>query len=222
VHFNMDLSTLKTGRVHSRAKVFNLDRQAGEPGNCTVAVGSVGPEGSPYPPAIKGIPVDEDVSSLIFLHACALPAENQKAYYNMPDFFDTPDLLGWYEVIYEDGFKAVVPVQYGVNILEWSAGGENSLDNREGRTGSAQNAYCYLADPISCASGEADHPVTFYAYEWVNPRFGKKIKEVNVYGSVNYQSTQRAGNPETRPMPGNAILLAGISKVRKREPCIPK
>ena len=34
-----------------------------------------------------------------------------------------------------------------------------------------------------------DNPITFFAYEWVNPRFGKKIKEVNLHGTVNYQAT---------------------------------
>lgn len=219
--FELNLSTLKKGAVQSRNKVFNLQPSAGGSGNCVVAVGSVGTEENPLPQEIKGIPVDEDVSSLIFLHASALPAGNQKAYYNMPSFFDTPDLLGWYEVIYEDGLKAVVPVQYGVNILEWNPG-ENSFDKVEGRTGSAQNSYCYEADPIQCSVDEEGNPITFYAYEWVNPRFGKKIKEVNMYGSVNFQSTVRSGNPRTRPMPSNAILLSGISKVIKREPYIPK
>ena len=53
--------------------------------------------------------------------------------------------------------------------------------------------------------------------EWVNPRFGKKIKEVNLNGTVNYQATQTDyGKPEYKPLKSNAILLAGISKVKKR------
>ena len=203
-------------------KVFNLFLPAEASGNSLIAVGSIGVGENPLTSLVKGIPINEDVSSLIFLHACALPAENQKAYYNIPDFFDTPDLLGWYEVIYEDGFREIIPIQYGVNILEWNPGGEHSFDKREGRTGSPQNGYCYLADPIRCSSDEINNPITFFAFEWVNPRFGKIIKEVNIYGSVNYQSAQRSSNPETRPMPGNAILLSGISKVKKREPFIPK
>ncbi|MEN8226324.1 MAG: family 20 glycosylhydrolase, partial [Bacteroidota bacterium] len=218
--FDIDLSHLISGEVYSRKKVFNLVHSAKESGNCAVAVGTIGVIENPLPPEMKGIPINEDVSSLIFLHACALPSGNQKAYYNIPDFFDTPDLLGWYEVVYEDGFKVIVPVQYGVNILEWNPGGDKSLDERVGATGSPQNAYCYLADPIQCSSSKKENPITFFAYEWVNPRFGKEIKEVNVHGSVNYQATERAGNPETRPMPNNAILLAGISKVIKREPYI--
>ena len=215
--FGVNLSNLKSGEVHSRTKVFNLFLPAGAYGNSIIAAGSVGVGENPLPSVVKGIPINEDVSSLIFLHACALPAGNQKAYFNIPNFFDTPDLIGWYEVVYEDGFRAIVPVQYGVNILEWNAGGEHSLDKREGRTGSAQNAYCYLADPVKCSSDDKANPITFFAFEWVNPRFGKIIKEVNVYGSVNYQAQQQDyGTVVSAPMPSNAILLAGISKVKKR------
>jgi hypothetical protein len=220
--FDVDLSSMKAGEIRSRAKVFNLAVPAEGSGNCAIAAGSVGTGENPFPARVKGISINEDVSSLIFLHASARPAENQKAYYNIPDFFDTPDLLGWYEIVYEDGFKVIVPVQYGVNILEWNPGGENSLDRREGRTGSPQNAYCYLADPVQCSADEENRPIVFYAFEWVNPRFGKKISEVNLHGSDHYQSTRPSGNPETRPMPDNAILLAGISKVNKREAFIPK
>ncbi|MFC2116267.1 glycoside hydrolase family 20 zincin-like fold domain-containing protein [Bacteroidota bacterium] len=216
--FKVDLSTLKSGEVNSRAKVFDLAKSAEKPGQCAIAVGSVGPDENPLPPEVRGIPVNEDVSSLIFLHACALPGGNQKAYFNIPNFFDTPDLMGWYEVVYEDGFKEIVPVQYGVNILEWNIAATNRIDTREGRTGSAQNSYCYLADPIQCSTDESGNPITFFAYEWVNPRFGKKIKEVNVFGSVNYQAQQRDyGTVVSAPMPSNAILLTGISKVKKRE-----
>ncbi len=216
--FNVNLSTLKSGEVHSRGRVFNLVNPAKASGNCLVAAGSVGIGENPLPSVVKGIIINEDVSSLIFLHACALPGGNQKAYFNIPDFFDTPDLLGWYEVVYEDGFREIVPIQYGVNILEWNPMGEQSLDKREGETGSPQNVYCYLADPVRCSSDEINNPITFFAFEWVNPRFGKIIKEVNVYGSVNYQAQQQDyGTVVSAPMPSNAILLAGISKVKKRE-----
>ena len=62
---------------------------------------------------------------------------------------------------------------------------------------------------------ETENPITFYAFEWVNPRFGKIIKEVNMYGTVNYQSAQPAGNPKTSAMKSNAIILAALSKVSK-------
>lgn len=220
--FHINLTTLKTGEVSSRRKVFTLTGPDEATGSCAIAVGAKGVGENPLPPEVKGIPIGEDVSSLIFLHACALPAMNQKAYYNIPDFFDTPDLLGWYEIVYEDGFRVTVPVQYGVNILEWNPGGEGSLDTREGRTGSPQNAYAYMADPVNCSSDMENNPITFFAYEWVNPRFGKVIKEVNLHGTTGYQSAQPAGNPVTRPMQSNAIILAGLSKVNKREPYRPE
>jgi hypothetical protein len=104
-----------------------------------------------------------------------------------------------------------------VNILEWNPGGENRLDKREGETGAPQNIYCYEADPVVC-SPDKENPVTFFAFEWVNPRFGKKIKEVNMHGTINYQALQQDyGKPVTEPMKCNGIILAGISMVKKRE-----
>ena len=175
------------------------------------------------PGKVDAIPVNEDVSSLIFLHASALPAGNQKAYFNIPNFFDSPDLLGWYEIVYEDGFKEIIPVQYGVNILEWNPGGEKSLDTLEGETGAPQKAYSYEADPVNCSiDGQKNAPV-FFAYEWTNKRFGKVIKEVNLYGSQNYQAQQQDyGKVVSAPAKNNAILLAGISKVKKMMPFIPQ
>jgi hypothetical protein len=221
--FNISLSSLKSGRVQNHGKIFNLVNTEKTSGKCAIAVGSIGKGENTLPSKVEGIPINEDVSSLIFLHACALPSENQKAYFNIPDFFDTADLLGWYEIVYEDGFKISVPVQYGVNILEWNPLGEDRFDKKEGDTGSAQNVYSYQADPVICSPGTAGNRITFFAFEWINPRFGKKIKEVNLNGTINYQATQTDyGKPEFKPMKSNAILLAGISKVRKRAVYGPK
>jgi hypothetical protein len=219
--FNISLSSLKSGKIQSHEKSFNLVFSADRSGKCAIGVGSRGKGDNPLPVKVEGIPVNEDVSSLIFLHACALSSENQKAYFNIPDFFDTSDLLGWYEIVYEDGFKVTVPVQYGVNILEWNPAGEERLDKNEGETGSPQNVYCYNADPVICSSGSELTPVTFYAFEWINPRFGKKIREINLCGSINYQATQTDyGKPVYAPMKSNAIILAGLSKVKKRTPYV--
>ncbi len=221
--FNMDLGTLKSGQVRNRSMLFDLVNPAKTSGNSLIAVGSEGTDKVQIPGKVSSIVVNEDVSSLIFLQACAMPAGNQKAYFNIPNFFDSSDLLGWYEIIYEDGYKVIVPIQYGVNILEWNPGGEKSLDTREGDTGSAQNAYCYMADPIRCSPEEQKNPVTFFAFEWVNPRFGKRIKEVNLQGSLHYQAQQQDyGVVVSAPMQSNAIMLAGISKVVKRKHFLPK
>jgi hypothetical protein len=216
--FNINLSSIKAGEVKSQSRVFNLVSSAKESGNCAIAVSSEGKGENPFPSAVDGIQINEDVSSLIFLHASCLPSENRKAYFNIPDFFDSADLLGWYEIVYDDGFKTIIPIQYGVNILEWNRGRDGTLENMEGRTGSSQNLYCYEADPIGCSLNINDNPITFFAYEWVNPRFGKKIREVNLHGTINYQALQKDyGKVVTKPMKSNAILLAGITKVKKRE-----
>jgi len=221
--FGIKLNSLKSGEVGSGTKVFNLAGKAQQSGNRLISAGAAGKGKNPLPNAVKGITINDDVSSLIFLHACAIPSVNQKAYFNIPNFFDSADLLGWYEIVYEDGYKEIVPIQYGVNILEWNPGGDKSLDMREGDTGSPQSAYCYEADPVACSTDMKTSPVTFFAFEWVNNRFGKVIKEVNLYGSVNYQGTQQDyGKVVTEPVESNAIILAGISKVVKREPFIPK
>ncbi|MDH5603916.1 MAG: hypothetical protein OEY51_08250, partial [Cyclobacteriaceae bacterium] len=72
-------------------------------------------------------------------------------------------------------------------------------------------------------SGGRDKSLTFFAYEWTNPRYGKVIKEVNLHGSENYQAlTQDYGKPVTEPMAGNAVMLLAISKVKKQEPFKPE
>jgi hypothetical protein len=219
--FGLKLGNLTPGEIKTGTKTFTLASK--QSGNRLVSAGTSGKEKTPLPSSVKGIKINADVSSLIFLHACALPGANQKSYFNIPNFFDSADLLGWYEIVYEDGYKVIVPIQYGVNILEWNPGGEKSLDTREGDTGSPQSAYCYEGDAVNCSSGTKENPITFFAYEWVNPRFGKTIREVNLYGSVNYQAQQQDyGKVVSAPGHSNAILLAGISKVVKRTPFIPK
>ena len=216
--FGINLKSLKSGTVKADNISFQLKEPVNKKDNALVAVGVYGAEKNPLIQDVKGIKIDEDVSSLIFLHACALPAGNQKSYFDIYNTFDTSDLLGWYEVVYEDGYKEVIPIQYGVNILEWNPGGDKSLDNAEGDTGSAQNAYCYAADIVNCSSDMIKNPIKFYSYEWVNKRFGKKILQVNMMGSKDYQAVQPVYDQVvTEPLPSNAIMLLGISKVQKRE-----
>jgi hypothetical protein len=221
--FHINLTSLSTGQVSSDAKLFNLANSTNGSEKCAIVVGSKGTGENFLPNEISGIPINEDVSSLIFLQASALPAGNQKAYFNIPDYFDAADVLGWYEIVYEDGFKEIVPIQYGVNILEWNSAGEKAVNKNEGETGSAQKTYSYEGDAVNCSTNEKGNPITFFAFEWVNKRFGKKIKEVNLHGSVNYQALQTDySKPVTEPAPGNAIMLIGLSKVIKRLPDIPK
>ena len=62
----------------------------------------------------------------------------------------------------------------------------------------SQNQYAYDAPSVLC-SVENSGPVTFFAFEWENPRFGKAITEINLK-SVNYGKNNE-----------NAIILLAIS-----------
>lgn len=171
-HYNAALpSGARGGTVRAGALVFDLGGPA-----AILRTGS-GAEA-------KRIPVGEDASSLIFLHASDKPARNDFAYRYIYNFDDTAELLGYYEVVYEDGLVQTVPIRYGVNILERTWG-----------TSHNPRSYCYRADPVECGDS-----ATFFAFEWVNPRFGKAIKEICVKGSAE----------------GNAVILKALSVVKKR------
>ncbi len=112
-------------------------------------------------PASAGgaVAIGVDASSLIFRHASLKPAGKMFSYWLMYDPADTADLLGWYEVVYEDGFITTVPIRYRWNIMEASRPAEY---------------YCYLADPVQ------EGGKTWWAFEWRNPRLGKAIREVRL------------------------------------------
>jgi len=163
-----------------------------------VAVGSQGEGGSALPIESPPIPIGGDPSSLIFHHACAKPATNHAGHFTVYNLDDSADLLGWYEVVYEDGFVEAIPIRYGVNILESSWGREREV-----------GTLCYDADPINYAD-DRESPVTFFACEWTNPRFGKAIRELRLKGTTGFESA-RGGLVEE-----NAIMLAGMSIVKAR------
>jgi hypothetical protein len=145
----------------------------------------------------KVIQLSKDVSSIIFLHACAREANNDKAYGMIYNFVDTAEPLGWYEIVYEDGLIENVPIRYGVNILDWKWR-QRIMSNEKDKGKYSQNKYAYNAAAVECSKDDLN-PVTFFSFEWKNPRFGKKIKEVNLR-SVNYKK----GNE-------NAIILLAVS-----------
>ena len=184
---------LKPGEAAFGWKRFLLGRGA----RSLVAVGTKGEGEVALPPSAGPIRIDEDVSSLLFLHSCVSPAQNIAGHFMICNFDDCADLLGWYEVEYEDGFVVTVPIRYAVNILEWSWA-------REGGAGQI----CWQADPIDCSSGGA--PVTFFAWEWKNPRFGKAIKSVTLKGSRGFIDAHG------KPIASNGVMLAAVSKIAKR------
>jgi len=209
--FGVNFEGLKAGRVKVRNKVFELFNASKDKNRCAIIVGNKENEKNPLPGKIKGIKINEDVSSLIFLHACARPAQNRMAYSIIFNFPDTADLLGHYEIVYEDGLVEIIPIRYGINILEWSI----KKDPNQGN-------YCYEADPVDCSIPKKANSITFFAYEWTNPRFGKKIKEVHLINSKGFKAptspfTYMPSSVESS-ISNNAIILLAISFVKKRIP----
>ena len=192
-----DLESLRSGALEVGRKLFQLGSAGGSPGLVVVPSGEA--KGGGAPASGQGIPVGLDPSSLIFLHAAARPAQNDFAYRQIFNFADTADLLGWYEVVYEDGFLLSIPIRYGVNILEWGW-----LRTPPPRSLAYQ---AELADVAKPGRG----PVSFFAFEWKNPRFGKVIREVRLMGAAGFRRYDGS------PSPANAVLLAAISYVKARK-----
>ena len=201
--FNGSLRTLNIGGIGTGTAAlgnlrFNMQVSSAGNRNDAVMVGT----GSDRKPGLAGqatVPIRADASSLILLHASATPARNAFAYSYIYNFDDTADLLGHYEVVYEDGLVESIPIRYGVNILEW-----NRAANPDPRV------YCYGADAIEFGV-ENGQPTTMFALEWRNPRFGKVIKEVRVVGSSGFKDTRG------RVIPENIIILKGVSIVKRRQ-----
>jgi hypothetical protein len=187
------LQGMKTGQVGTGRLVFQLGRREGKP---AVVLASAAESAA--------IPINEDVSSIIFLHAAAKPARNVNADDYTWNYADTADLLGWYGVTYDDGLVENVPLRYGVNILE--AGWGKSHD---------PSHLAYEAELVDCGDSGGE-PVTFFAYEWINPRRGIRVKEVRLKASAGFRNT------DGRMAPENSLLLAAVSVVTKRTPPEPK
>ncbi len=191
---SMNFNDLLTGNVRAGNRIFNL--YAPGSGNMRAAVVSNKKDNS-REQSISGIKINEDVNSLIFLHACAREGRNRKAYSAIFNFYDTSELLGWYEVIYEDGLVISIPLRFGVNILDWKWM-KRLRGNEMSKVKYNQNQYAYNAPSLLC-SAEGTDPVHFFVYEWENPRYGKVIKEINI-------KTAGFGIDDA-----NAIILLGLS-----------
>jgi hypothetical protein len=202
--FGRDLRGIKSGRIRAGKRVFALHPAASPGANAVIAVGTEGSKPNPLPREVRGIKIGEDVTSLVFLHACARPAANRKAYRLIWDPDDSADLLGWYEMVYEDGLAEIAPIRYGINILEWSWGASEPAGK-----------YCYNAEAVDC--GKAGSFVTLFAYEWASPRLGKVVSEVHLKGSTHFRGAvpgfeNRFGDV----ISSNAIVLKAISYVPRR------
>ncbi len=191
----VDLASLRSGTLRAGNKVFDLVNASENSGKCAVVVATGGQRTESEAAAI---PLGDDISSIIFLHACSLPRQNDSAFEETWDNADTADLLGYYRFVFEDGLEETAPIRYGVNILEAGWGKQPSPRN-----------VAWQADLVDCGSSPEGR-TTFFAFEWVNPRFGKPIKEVRLEGISGFK------NSEGKPIADNTIILLGMSVVGKR------
>lgn len=99
-------------------------------------------------------------------------------------------------MVYEDGFVSTVPIRYGVNIREWD------WQKNRGRRGEV-----YWADAVNVGD-LPDAPITFFAYEWANPRLGKVVREVRLHASSGFKNT------DGRVLSENAVILRALSLVK--------
>ena len=197
---HIDLNGMKTDSARLGLLTFDL---ASKQSKRVAIVGTEGDKKLSLPREVS-VKIGVDATSLVFLHASARPATNKESFRLLYDQDDTADLLGWYEVVYEDGFVSTIPIRYGVNIAEW---------NWEQRT-SARD-YCYLADAVQL--GGAANPITFFAFEWKNPRLGKKIEVVRLKGTTAFRGGDADFTNNFGPViPSNAVMLKAISVVKKR------
>ncbi|HZU24345.1 MAG TPA: beta-N-acetylhexosaminidase [Bryobacteraceae bacterium] len=146
--------------------------------------------------------VGVDPTSLIFVQAAAHPANNREMFRVLWDMEDTADLLGWYEVVYEDGYVVTIPIRYGVNIQEAGWAARDSAHD-----------YCYGADAEPQPDG-----TTYFAFEWMNPRLGKVIREIRLRSTNGFRgASEHFINDYGPPIPGNEITLRAVKVVKRRE-----
>ncbi len=192
----LDPARIVRGDVRTGKILFSLNDPAGQGKRGIVSRGGNEPGGRSVT-----IPIGEDVSSIIFLHACAKNAANRKVYYNIYNFDETADLLGWYEVVYHDGLVETIPVRYGINIMDWGWR-QRIVRNEKEKIHYNQDKYAYAADAVP-VSADSANPITFFAHEWKNPRFGESISEIRL------RAVQGGQNGD------NSIVLLAVSVVER-------
>jgi Glycosyl hydrolase family 20, catalytic domain/Glycosyl hydrolase family 20, domain 2 len=190
----VDFNSLRAGTVRAGTKIFDLANSGEHRGKSAIIVTT----GGQQPGAEVVIPIGDDLSSILFLHASAWPAQNVPASRETWDNADTADLLGFYRVTYEDGLVETAPIRYGVNILEAGWG-----------TGHVPRSVAWQAELVDCGKPSSER-MTFCVFEWVNPRFGKQVEEIRLEGISGFKDFR------DKTIAANSIILLAVSVVRKR------
>jgi hypothetical protein len=203
----INLKDLKTGQLGQ--KNFNLIKPKSSNDKIALVINTGKNGKDDFPGHSSAIKIDKDVSSLIFLHASLKAAGNDKAHRQIYNFDDTAELLGWYEVMYEDGLKLIIPIRYGVNMLDIEVCRRDKDMWPEGKTGAPQNSYAYLTEFLEC-SENPNESKAFFVYEWKNPRLGKSIKNITLNGINAFK------NYSDKDVPGNRLILLALNYTKKR------
>jgi hypothetical protein len=210
-----DLTGIKQGPLVSRSD----DVAAGVatrfgPGAMVVRRGQV--ENSPLPLEVT-IPVSGQFAKLIFLQS-ATGKGRPNIHAGDATFFphESSELLGMYEVEFEDGLRLTADIRSDENVATWNAG---------------LNPMLYHARGIEAGKLPDGTPLVVWAYEWINPRPDVPISAIHFRGAKGLPvemmtATTTPGAPPATPAPGAAahsqpsevspILLGitGIEKVR--------
>ena len=198
-----DLDSIRQQTVYLGKVPFRIGRVTEK---AAIAVATIGSKPTSLPPSVDGIRIDSDFSSVLFLHACAKLAANREPDRLLWDVFDSADVLGWYEVQYEDGYTETIPIRYGVNIAEW-----------DWQSHKKDRQYCYGADPIT-VSGKSANSITLFAYESPNPRPGKVVAELRLSGTRGFRGADADYTDHYGPViDDNVIMLLAVSIVNSRE-----
>lgn len=145
--------------------------------------------------------LNKDITEIIFFHACHEEARNDMSYRMIYNHLETAQLLGWYEIEYEDGWKENIPLRFGINILNQ---GSKYNKYQVGTNPGSQNKYAYQAKAIDTSINGKE--VVFYEFAWKNKRPGKKIKQV---------SLKQAANNKNNPL--TLLKMSIAENTRQRE-----
>lgn len=137
------------------------------------------------------IPVGHRFDALAFLHTASAPGKKLPGHRIMNAPSETAELLGWYEIRYEDGLRVPVEMRYGTNIVEWN--GFRALDSLTIPT---------TADPVFFGNDPASARGlrVAVALEVRNPRPHLVIDSISLRGAI--------GETESRPV---LLALTGLN-----------
>ena len=186
-----DLRNLPRGRQTLAGVPFHI-------GDRSVLIENRRRLGRVLPDRAEGLAVGQDVASIVFLHTQNQVCDVRQPWHTMINY------LGHYLVNYDDGTQLIQPLRYNRNLFRWDFDGGHSYEATvawKGRTA-------------------LNHPVTLYAFEWVNPYPGKTVKTIDFCASARPHPTRLALVAATavRALPHTISEVAADARPIVRKP----